>query len=240
MQEYDVALKLLLRGSAKLTMRELTGVAVEKWLDAELPKIQNLRLDLLGETADGSLIHLELHSSNEAIVSLRMAEYSLGIFRLFGKFPSQILLYVGEAPLRMDSELRGPDVWFRYRAIDIRTLDGDRLLESPEVGDNVIAILARLRDHKEAVVEEEARKVPILNSILDHEVLGREYKKGLREGQLQGQLQGELKDLRRLIEKRFGALPGWAEERLARQTATELEALSLRVLDAQSLEDLLK
>ena len=25
MQEYDVALKLLLRGSAKLTMRELTG-----------------------------------------------------------------------------------------------------------------------------------------------------------------------------------------------------------------------
>jgi hypothetical protein len=29
MQEYDVALKLLLRGSAKLTMRELTGTAVE-------------------------------------------------------------------------------------------------------------------------------------------------------------------------------------------------------------------
>jgi hypothetical protein len=33
MQEYDVALKLLLRGSAKLTMRELTGAAVEKWID---------------------------------------------------------------------------------------------------------------------------------------------------------------------------------------------------------------
>jgi len=29
MQEYDVALKLILRGSAKLTMRELTGSAVE-------------------------------------------------------------------------------------------------------------------------------------------------------------------------------------------------------------------
>ena len=97
MQEYDVTLKLLLRGSAKLTMRELTGVAVEKWLDAELPKIQNLRLDLLGETADGSLIHLELHSSNEAIVSLRMAEYSLGIFRLFGKFPSQIFALCGRS-----------------------------------------------------------------------------------------------------------------------------------------------
>jgi len=151
MQEYDVALKLLLRGSAKLTMRELTGIPVEKWLDAELPKIQNLRVDLLGETGDGDLIHLELQSSNELVVPLRMAEYSLGIVRLFGRFPRQVLLYVGEAPLRMESELRGPDIWFRYRAIDIRTLDGDHLLESSEVGDNVIAILARLRDHKEAV-----------------------------------------------------------------------------------------
>src|SRR6266699_564332 len=151
MQDYDVALKLLLRGSARLTMRELTGTTVEKWLDVELLKVQNTRVDLLGQTNEGSLIHLELQSGNETTMPLRMAEYCLSVFRLFGRFPHQILLYVGEAPLRMDSELRGPDVWFRYRAIDIRDLDGDRLLESDEVGDNVIAILARLRDHQEAV-----------------------------------------------------------------------------------------
>src|ERR1035438_1629594 len=62
MQEYDVALKLLLQGSASLTMRALTGTAIAKWLDVELPKVQNLRLDLLGETVDGDLIHLELQS----------------------------------------------------------------------------------------------------------------------------------------------------------------------------------
>ena len=61
------------------------------------------------------------------------------------------MLYVGEAPLRMHSELRGPNQWFQYRTVDIRDLDGDRLLESEEVGDNVIAILARLQDDKEAV-----------------------------------------------------------------------------------------
>jgi hypothetical protein len=50
MQEYDVALKLLLRGSAKLTMRELTGTSVETWLDVELSKVvQNTRVDLLGK-----------------------------------------------------------------------------------------------------------------------------------------------------------------------------------------------
>jgi hypothetical protein len=151
MQEYDIALKLLLQGSARLTMRELTGTAIEKWLDVELPKVRNPRVDLLGETADGSLVHVELQSGNDAAMPLRMAEYCLGVFRLFGQFPLQVLLYVGEAPLRMESELHGVNVSFRYRTIDIRDLDGDRLLESEEVGDNVIAILARLRDHKEAV-----------------------------------------------------------------------------------------
>jgi hypothetical protein len=151
MQEYDVALKLLLRGSAKLTMRELTGTTIETWLDVEMPKVQNSRVDLLGETHEASLVHLELQSGNDATMALRMAEYCLSIFRVCGRFPRQVLLYVGEAPLRMESELRGPDLWFRYRTIDIRDLDGERLLESEEAGDNVIAILTRLRDHKDAV-----------------------------------------------------------------------------------------
>jgi hypothetical protein len=185
---------------------------------------------------------------------------------LFERFPRQVLLYVGEAPLRMESELRGDDVWFRYRVFDIRELDGERLLESEDVGDNVIAILARLRDHKDAVrriveriaglvpaeratalgqllilaglrhleetVEWEARKMPIFGDILDNKVLGREFKRGLREG--------ELTVLRRLIEKRFGAIPTWAEERLTGRSAADLEELSVRVLDAESIEDLLK
>ncbi len=164
MQEYDVALKLLLRGSAKLTMRELTGSTVETWLDIEMSKVQNPRVDLLGETVvEKGLVHLELQSGNDATMPLRMAEYCLGVFRLFERFPRQVLLYVGEAPLRMESELRGDDVWFRYRVLDIRDLDGERLLESEDVGDNVIAILARLRDHKGAVrriVERIAGLVP--------------------------------------------------------------------------------
>jgi hypothetical protein len=41
----------------------------------------------------------------------------------FGRFPRQVLLYVGEAPLRMASELRSDNLWFRYRAIDIRELE---------------------------------------------------------------------------------------------------------------------
>src|SRR5438067_986194 len=150
MQEYDVALKLSLQQSAVI-IRELAGAAVAQWLDIELPKVQNLRADLLCETVDGNLVHVELQSGNDPTTPVRMAEYCLGIYRLFGKFPRQILLYVGQEPLRMDHELRGPDVSIRYRTVDIRDLNGDLLLESEHVGDNIIAILARLRDYKEAI-----------------------------------------------------------------------------------------
>ena len=82
--------------------------------------------------------------------------------------------------------------------------------------------------------------MPIFIDILENKVLGPPYKRGLEEGLQQGALEGERKLLRRLIEKRFGPMPGWAEERLTSRSAAELEDLSVRVLDAQSIEDLLE
>ena len=82
--------------------------------------------------------------------------------------------------------------------------------------------------------------MPIHIDILENKVLGREYKRGLQEGEVKGESKGELKVLRRLIEKRFGAIPGWVEARLAGRSVEDLEDLSVRVLDANSIEDLLK
>jgi hypothetical protein len=123
-------------------------------------------------------------------------------------------------------------------------LDGDRLLESQDVGDHVIAVLARLRNDKGAIhkiveriaglarAERETRKMPIEVDIREHEVIG----PLIREAEQKG----ELTILRRQIEKRFGGLPGWARERPAAMSIPELEDLSERVLDAKSLEELLK
>jgi hypothetical protein len=53
-------------------------------------------------------------------------------------------------------------------------------------------------------------------------------------------VKGKPRVLRRQIEKRFGAIPSWANEQLETRSTTELEDLSERVLDARSIEDLLK
>ena len=58
-----------------------------------------------------------------------MAECCLGVYRVFERFPRQVVLYVGEAELHMASKLRAPGVLFEDRLIDVRTLNGECLLE---------------------------------------------------------------------------------------------------------------
>ena len=70
--------------------------------------------------------------------------------------------------------------------------------------------------------------MPVHIDIFENSILGPAFQRG------------ELTILRRQFEKRFGPLPAWAEERLANWAARDLEELGVRMLDAQSLEDLLK
>jgi hypothetical protein len=268
--KYDTAFKLTLQ-HVDVAMRQLVGSAVTSWKAVEFPQVRAPRADLFGETKAGRLVHLELQSANTKDMAIRMLEYGLAALRKYHSFPMQVCLYVGERPARMKTELRSPHLEYSYRLVDVRDLDGERLLKSGRVDDNIVGLLTRLSDQRRAVrvvvqrikrlrqserqsalarlvilaglrktlgkmVEEEARKVPILNDILDHEVIGPEIKKGIQIGELKG----ELKILRRQIKKRFGSVPNWAEERLAKLSAKELEELSVRVLDAKSIENLLK
>jgi predicted transposase YdaD len=153
MHEYDTVLKVLLQGSANSILEQITGVRVARWLNVELPEVQQTRVDLLGESADenSGLIHLELQSTNDPQLPLRMAEYSLRVYRQFHRFPQQIVLYVGDAEMRMPARMSGPDHVCRYTIVDIRTLDSEPLLNSSLPADNVIAILTRLRDRTAAI-----------------------------------------------------------------------------------------
>ncbi|MDQ2841347.1 MAG: hypothetical protein M3Y72_09980 [Acidobacteriota bacterium] len=138
MHDYDIVLKLPLQKTARQTMDKLVGCPISRWLNVELPEIvQNTRADLLGETATGELVHLELQSTNDPKMALRMAEYGLRIYRLLAQFPRQLLLYVGEAKIHMPEQINEPDFAYRYRLVDIRSLEGSELLASDFIGDNI-------------------------------------------------------------------------------------------------------
>ncbi|HTS31839.1 MAG TPA: DUF4351 domain-containing protein [Bryobacteraceae bacterium] len=81
--------------------------------------------------------------------------------------------------------------------------------------------------------------MPITEDILNHELIGPAYRAGRQEGREEGRHEGELVILRRQIAKRFGPIPA-LDEKLAHCSADEVANLSEHVLDASSLEDLIK
>ncbi|WP_242470971.1 DUF4351 domain-containing protein [Thiocystis violacea] len=59
---------------------------------------------------------------------------------------------------------------------------------------------------------------------------------GRLQGRLEGRLEGEAKVVRRLLIRRFGALPAWVDQRLERASEVELDVWTERLLDGQTLE----
>jgi hypothetical protein len=91
--------------------------------------------------------------------------------------------------------------------------------------------------------------MPILDDILDHEVIGAAIRQGFKAGYEQGfragleqglkrRQEAGQKLLKRLLQKRFGITPDWVQARLPNLPPDELDALALRIFDVARLEDL--
>ncbi len=102
-------------------LEQIAGAKIGRWLNVELPNVTQMRVDLLGRTIRSRrLIGFELQSFNDSYLPIRMAEYALQVYRLYGQFPEQYVIYVGNAKMRMPSQLAGPAFQCRYKLIDIR------------------------------------------------------------------------------------------------------------------------
>ena len=63
----------------------------------------------------------------------------------------QVVLYLGKEPLRMRSVIETPSMRFQFRLIDIGEVDGDVLAASGDLGDVMLAVLARVTSRQEAI-----------------------------------------------------------------------------------------
>lgn len=141
---FDVPLKALFRNSSGVISRLLFGGPVAEWLNVEQPDVSNRRADLLVRTAEGRLRHVELQTRNEAGMELRMLDYYVAFWRLYGEPPEQRLLYVGREPLRMASRIETEAMRYEYSIVNVQELDGEELLASSDFGDNALALVTRM------------------------------------------------------------------------------------------------
>ena len=94
------------------------------------------------------------------------------------------------------------------------------------------------------VPEPEVDDMPIGEEVLaENEFLlnwGEKFRKrGLEQGVEQGRVEGVRRMLLRQIERRFGSIPSWAEDSVNAASADAVDQWVLRVIDAESIEELL-
>ena len=63
--------------------------------------------------------------------------------------------------------------------------------------------------------------------------------KGKAEGKAEGEAEGKASTLKRLLTRRFGAVPAWAERRIDAAAVAQLDSWLDGIFDAANVEDLI-
>ena len=109
-QQYDLTSKDLFKDIDRGLVRWLTGKEPSdlQWLDASFPTVGELKADLVFQAVlEGQtwIFHLELQSSNDSAMAYRMLRYWSHIHQTYQKPVYQSVLYMGSAPVNMESSL---------------------------------------------------------------------------------------------------------------------------------------
>lgn len=148
--KYDTTFKDLFP-DVKALFQLLTHSDVVRMESTEYATVKQRRADLVAWLANQQLLHLEVQSDNDDEMVWRELEYCGLIAQTHHQIPLQIVLYVGAAPARFDTEIDTTDLKYRYHLIDIKELDCTSLLESDSLNDNLLSLLGKLADKAEAV-----------------------------------------------------------------------------------------
>ena len=123
---------------------EMTGgVRVREFLNVVFPRVMERRADLVAMLEDDSVFHIEFQAQNDKQMVYREGIYCLLIAQTYQRPVRQVVLYVGNAKMRMKSELDAGGTKVAFRLIDIREIDAESLMRSGCAGDLALAMLAK-------------------------------------------------------------------------------------------------
>ena len=152
MQDYDTTLKQLLQDPRGLAAEYLTGRRLVSWRNPEMPATLTLRADSVGKDDTGETVHIEWQGRNDPKMAARMLHYGSWLFNDEGTFPLQYVFYVGSAPMSMPAQVLSEGrIAYSYNLVNVAELDPGPLLASPDLRDNILAVLMRLDDPEQAL-----------------------------------------------------------------------------------------
>jgi hypothetical protein len=129
--KYDLVVKDLFQRDHPSLLDQLTGgVAVREVLNVELARVEERRADLVLLLADGTIHHIEFQSENDNDMPYREGIYCLLLGQKYRRRVRQVVLYVGQAKMRMEDHVDLGETKCAYTLMDIRELDARTMMAS--------------------------------------------------------------------------------------------------------------
>jgi len=127
-------------------------------LSTEQQRVEDRRADLVVKlkyrTQESFILHVEIQNSNEQRMPLRMMRYYTDIALQHPKLKiEQYVIYIGKRRLTMPAQVEGSDWCYRYRLIDMRSIDSEVFIEQDNPDALLLAVLCDFkgRDAQEMV-----------------------------------------------------------------------------------------
>ena len=256
--KYDAVVKDLFQKDHPSLLDQLTGgMKIKAFLNVDLPNVLERRADLV--LLLGTILHIEFQSTNDKDMAYRAGIYCVLLAHRYRCRVRQVVLYAGQAKMRMADSLDLGETKIAYRLLDIRILESATMIASGRPGDLALAMLANGGPDRVVEIIRRANQLkgPERQRVLTQLVL----LCGLRR--LTGRLTMELKTMggtidieknpilrdlvrngqvhviRNLLKAKFGKLPKWVDERLGHATLSDVDQWSTKLLTADTLEGVL-
>lgn len=153
---YDATLKKLFRRPPDRLLAYALGapVVIRRALPTEQIVIEKVHPDLLLETEDGRILHVELQGYPKGNFACRNLIYYALVLRDYNRPPKQIVFWVGDGKVGVQDGLsHEPDLTYHYHVINVRKMDPAFLLEGSDPSEWVFAVLCKLADPQRGIAE---------------------------------------------------------------------------------------
>ncbi|MDW8094231.1 MAG: hypothetical protein RMI63_04280, partial [Caldimicrobium sp.] len=162
---FDRTLREVMQRLPVKIIQILFGSKVSEVLESTFPTTKERKADFVGRLENGTLIHLEIQSTYDPTLPLRLIELYLRIYERYGAYPLQVLLWVGDKKCPYRTRYRLGRLEHRVKVVEMRKISCRELLESEVEEDQLLAILCkrerdfwdRLRERVERLKEEKRR-----------------------------------------------------------------------------------
>jgi hypothetical protein len=253
--KYDNLLKTIFHDAMPTLLRVLGCAPVAEYLTVEFPARPKLVADVVARLTDGRILHLEFQLSNDPRMHWRCYHYFGAIQEQWDDSEIiQVVIYLGNAPMQMKPKIERPSLNYRFDIVDVRQIEPNLFLDSPNDAERVLALLCQSEDPRDTihrvlaswrhladkVLLENIERLRILSHLRGTEIIATEEIERMPfDLDMTTSLtfkMGEATLLTRLLESKFGPLPELIRQRVGKASVDEIESWGIRAFDARSLD----